>query len=107
MPLHCRGNQASRICLSSLVNQRFEKLEAGWAKASFVGHRLDDYGSAVPITSDHFTQLVLGVCQSSRILPLNGPVNRNFGPHHQSESVCLSDHLLVVRIVGQTNKITA
>ena len=58
------------------------------------------------VATDHIGKLLLGIGKSVGVSPSDGPVNRNLAPYQDTHTLSLAHHLLVVRIVGQTHKVT-
>ena len=72
-----------------------------------IGHRPDDHVRPVLVTGDHIRQLGLGIRIRIRILPMNGPVDRNLGPYEQTHLLGQAYHGLIVRIMCQTHEIAS
>ncbi len=79
--------------------------QSGLGQRRLVRHRPQDDRRAVLVASDHLTQLAPGIGQGGLVLPLDRPVNRDLGPYQQAELVCNAHHVLVVRVVGQSDEV--
>ena len=89
------------------LSQAYQEFIPGFAMWSFVGHRPNHHGAAVFIAIHHIPELIGGILVGIRVVPSYGPINRDFRPYHQTHFFGSSHHMFVVRIMGQTYKITA
>ena len=103
--LHGHGDQAAAVHLAGIAGQAAQELVARLAVRCLVGNAPDDDGSAVLVPVDHVVQLALGVGVGLLVGPVDGPVDRNLVPHHDTHLLGLAHLQFAVRIVGQTHKV--
>ena len=62
----------------------------------------DDVGTIV-VASNHIRKLLFRIFECLGIGPRDSPVARNLRPHHKPHTFCFTHHILVMRIVSQTD----
>ena len=67
----------------------------------------DDHIGSVPVSGDHVYELGLGIGICLRILEPDGPVYRNLGPYHEPHLLSHTDHMFIMRIMGQSYEIAS
>ena len=72
-----------------------------------VGDTPDDDVGTIMVASNHICKLLLSILEGLRISPIDSPIARNLRPYQNALTFSLAHHILVVRIMSQTNKITS
>ncbi len=78
-----------------------EEVHSGFGDIGFVCERPDDDAGAVFVTSDHFCELVFGICESDFAFEVDFLPKGNFRPDEQSHFVGKAYCGFVVRVMSE------
>ena len=72
-----------------------------------IGHAPYNDSTAIMVAFHIVTQLAQGVFIGGGIVPVDSPIDGNLAPEQQSFALCQPYHLLVMRIMGQSEEVAA
>ena len=105
--LHSHGDEAGGIEGAGVFGQIAQEGVALIGVWSLVGDAPNNDVGAVVVAAYHVGELLLGIVVCAGVGPGDGPVARDFAPYHYAHPFGLAYHVLIVRVVGQADKVAA
>ena len=90
-----------------MLGQTTKEIIALSRMRSLVGNTPDNHVGTIMVASNHICELLLGILESLRISPCDSPITRNLTPHHNAHTFSFANHILIVWIMSQTNKVAS